>query len=133
MSEENLEIARQGYDAYNREGPYAIIEYLDPEIEWGTPEQDPFMTGTYSGHEGVRRFLDQFFELFEEARIEPEEFIETGDRVVVPFQFTARTRESGIEVSERWAHVWTIRAGKAVRLDQYTDPDKALNAAGLSE
>jgi uncharacterized protein len=133
MSEENMEVARQGYEAYNRDGPYAIIEFLDPEVEWGTPEQDPYMTGTYRGHDGVREFLDQFFELFEEARIEPEEFIEAGDRVVVPFQFTARTRETGIELTERWAHVWTIRRGKATRLDQYTDPEAALEAAGLSE
>jgi uncharacterized protein len=133
MSQENIEVARRGYDAYNRDGPYAIIDYLDPAIEWGTPEQDPYMTGTYQGHDGVRRFLDEFFELFEEARIEPEEFIEAGDRLVVPFLFTARTRETGIEVSERWAHVWTIKKGKAVRLDQYTDPDRALEAAGLSE
>ena len=133
MSEENVEIARRGYAAYNRDGPYAIIEYLDPEVEWGTPEQDPFMTGTYRGHKGVRRFLDEFFELFEEARIEPEEFLDAGDRVVVPFLFTARTRETGIELTERWAHIWTIKNGKAVRLDQYTDPDKALEAAGLRE
>ena len=84
MSEENVEIARRGYAAYNRDGPHAIIEYLDPEVEWGTPEQDPFMTGTYRGHEGVRRFLDEFFELFEEARIEPEEFLDAGDRVDGP-------------------------------------------------
>lgn len=89
------------------------------------------MTGTYHGHDGVRRFLDEFFELFEEARIEPEEFLETGDRVVVPFLFTARTRGTGIELTERWVHVWTIRDGKAVRLDQYTDPERALKATGL--
>jgi ketosteroid isomerase-like protein len=104
MPKQNIEIARRGYDAYNRDGPYAIIEFLDSHIEWGTPEQDPYMRGTYRGHEGVRRFLDQFFELFEEARIEPEEFLEAGDRVVVPFLFTARTRETGIELTERWAH-----------------------------
>jgi ketosteroid isomerase-like protein len=131
MSEENIEIARRGYEAYNRDGPYAILDHLDPQIEWGTPEQG--VAGTYHGHEGVRRFLDEFFELFESAEIEPEEFIEAGDQLLVPFKFTAKAKGSGLRLEEHWVHVWTIRGDKAVRLEQYTDRAKALEAAGLSE
>jgi hypothetical protein len=35
--------------------------------------------------------------------------------------------------ARRTAHVWTIRANKAIRLDLYLDRAKALEAAGLSE
>jgi uncharacterized protein len=133
MSQENIEIARRGYEAYNREGPYAILDYLDPEIEWGTPEQGP--EGTYHGHDGVKRFLDEFFEVFDEAEIDPEEFIDAGERLLVPFRFRATTRAGAMEIEEHWVHVWTFRDGRdrAVRLEQYTDRAKALEAAGLRE
>jgi ketosteroid isomerase-like protein len=133
MSRRNVEVARKGYEAYNREGPYAILDFLDPQVEWGTPEQDVNPAETFKGHDGVRRFLDQFFEVFEHAEIQPEEFIETGERVLVPFLFKAKARGSGIELEEHWVHVWTLRDGKAVRLDQYTDRGAALEAVGLSE
>jgi ketosteroid isomerase-like protein len=133
MSQENVEIARKGYEAHNRDGPYAILNFLHSEIEWGTPEQDVNPAGSFHGHAGVRQFLDEFFEVFEDAEIEPEEFIDVGERVLVSFRFKAKARGSKIEVEEQWAHVWTLRDGKAVRLDQYTDRTKALEAAGLQE
>jgi ketosteroid isomerase-like protein len=132
MSRENVEIARRGYEAYNRDGPYAILDFLHPDIVWGTPEQDMNPAGTFQGHAGVRQFLDEFFEVFENAEIEPEEFIDSGERVVVPFRFKAKARASGIEFEEHWVHIWSLRDGKAVRLDQYTDRTAAFEAAGLS-
>jgi ketosteroid isomerase-like protein len=74
MSQENVELVRRGYDAFNSDGLEAILDLLDPEIEWGTPEQ---ATETdYRGHEGVRRFWSNFNDAFEDYRFEPEDFIE---------------------------------------------------------
>lgn len=131
MSQQSFDLARRGYEAYNREGPYAILRFLDPEIVWGTPEQGT--EGLYHGHEGVRKFLADFFEVFEEAQLDPEEFIDAGDRLLVPFRFRAKAKGSGLEIEEHWVHVWTIRGGKAVRLEQYTDRSAAMKATGVSE
>jgi ketosteroid isomerase-like protein len=32
-----------------------------------------------------------------------------------------------------FAHLWTLRNGQVVRMDAYSDQQKALEAAGLSE
>jgi ketosteroid isomerase-like protein len=41
---------------------------------------------------------------------------------------TARGRGSGAEVDARYAHVWTIREAKGVRVDAYDDPEDAVRA-----
>jgi len=65
--------------------------------------------------------------------LEPQEFIDAGDRVVVPLQFGGEARYTGIEVKFAVVHVVTIRDGKVARLDIYMTRAEALEAAGLSE
>ena len=67
----------------------------------------------------------------EEIRFEPEEFIDAGDQIVVPFRLSAKGRGTGIKVEQRAIGVWTMRNGKAVSLMTYADKAKALEAAGL--
>jgi ketosteroid isomerase-like protein len=67
------------------------------------------------------------------SSVEPERWIDAGDKVVVVFQMTAKGKGSGVEVKRRDAMVLTIRDGKQVRLDYYNSESQALEAAGLSE
>ena len=58
MSQENVERVLRGYDDWNRRDLDAMIERVDPEIEWtmtGTT-RFPDTEGTYHGHDGVREF-----------------------------------------------------------------------------
>jgi ketosteroid isomerase-like protein len=52
---------------------------------------------------------------------------------VVVADLVGRGKASGVAVERTWAYVWTIRAGKALRMDGYTDRAEALEAAGLTE
>ena len=63
--------------------------------------------------------------------LEPKEFIDAGDMVVVPLQFGGRARYTGIEVKFAVVHVVTIRDGKVARLDIHLNRAEALEAAGL--
>src|ERR1700730_327434 len=63
MSQEHVELARQAYDAYNREGINGVLRYLDPEIECRNPAESP-NAGVFVGHEGVvewQRMVDDAF------------------------------------------------------------------------
>jgi ketosteroid isomerase-like protein len=80
----------------------------------------------------VRRFFDDFAETFESTRIEPHEFVEAGEHVVVPQTGYIRGRD-GIEATARITLVWTIRNGSIVRICLYQDTQEALEAVGLSE
>ncbi len=59
--------------------------------------------------------------------------IDAGEHVVSIYTYGARGRRSGLPVEERFASVWTIRDDKVVRVQWFTQPAEALEAAGLSE
>jgi ketosteroid isomerase-like protein len=65
-------------------------------------------------------------------RCEAEEFLSAGDRVVVLTRYRGTGRE-GIELESPAAHVWTMRDGKATRLDVFVDRGRGLRSAGLND
>jgi ketosteroid isomerase-like protein len=132
MSQENVDLARKGYEAFARGDLDAVFELFDPEIEAHDPPEMPD-AAIHRGHEAVRRDWEQTYELFEDFSIEVQETIDCGDDVVVFLHYRGRGTESGAEVEASMAHVWTTRDGKAIRLRQFLDREQALEAVGLSE
>jgi ketosteroid isomerase-like protein len=132
MSQENLDLARKGYEAFARGDLDAAIELMHPEIEAHDPPEVPDAT-IYRGREAVRRDWEQTSELMEDFSIDVERTFDRGDEVVAFVRFRGRGRGSDAEVEAPMAHVWTFRDGKAVRLRQFIDRAEALGAVGLSE
>jgi ketosteroid isomerase-like protein len=135
MSQENVEAIRRATDAYNRGDIDAVLEELDPKIEWH-PLLQVLLGGeatVYRGHEGVRELYRDFDEAFTELQAEQSEFRDLGEQVVATGHFRGRGRESG--ASTETAIVWLVefRHDKAVRIREYLDPAEALEAAGLEE
>ena len=60
-----------------------------------------------------------------------ERFVDAGDRVAVIATMLGRGSGSGVEVENRHGSVWTIRDGKAVRFEWFSEPDEAFEAVGL--
>ena len=134
MSRENVEVVRRAYEAFNRVGLDALLEYFHPELEYDvTAAIGPF-AGMYYGRAAVRSFLAGYLESWEYVRMEPEDFIEVGENhVVVPLRLHMRGKGSGVEVSAETLNAWTMRDGKAARMAVYNDKDEALEAVGLRE
>jgi ketosteroid isomerase-like protein len=63
--------------------------------------------------------------------VEAEEILDAGDRVIVMIHHRGRGKASGIDVSQRCAMVWTLRDGRAIRMDMYATR-KELEALGRS-
>jgi uncharacterized protein len=133
MSEENVEVVRAAFDAYNRGDVEAAFKDLAPEFECDMSRAVGFNVDrdTYN-RDQFRRLFDEYVRSWESFRLGPEEFLDAGDHVVVPFTNRARGRD-GIELQGRGTFVWTIRGGAVVRACLYQDRDEALEAAGLSE
>jgi len=131
MSEENVATIRRMYDAWLAQDIDAVFETFDEGIVLN-PDPEATWVGVgevYRGHDGVRRYMAAVYEAFEEYRPEVEKLIDAGDQVLTLAIEHGRGRESGIEVeANRTAHVWTMREGKAVRLDLYLDREKARAA-----
>jgi ketosteroid isomerase-like protein len=131
MSEENVEIVRAAYDAYNRGDLDAALKDAAPECELDWTRAVGPQRGVYRLDQ-IRAFLIDFLETFESNRVVPDEFIEAGEQVVVPQTGYLRGRD-GIEVTARIALVWTFRDGAIVRICLYQQKQEALEAAGLRE
>jgi uncharacterized protein len=135
MSQENLEIVRRAYDAWNKGDLETAFEFLDPDVEVSVPPDFP-EAGTYRRRGEVRHWVaEQLLPFLEEVRAEPERFLDAGDQVVVFVRYFGRGKASGIEVRGAVvdAHVWTLRDGKVQKLQMYQGTEEALEAVGLSE
>jgi ketosteroid isomerase-like protein len=132
MSRENLEVVRRAIDAFNGGGIDAALQFFDEQIEWTTT--GIFLeAGTYRGHDGVRRYMGALATELADLHSEPEEFIDVGDVVVVPFHLLARGKQSGAPVDFSGVLVYWLRNGKIFRIRNYLGKSEALAAAGLPE
>jgi ketosteroid isomerase-like protein len=127
MSRNDVERIRRGYEAFNEGGIEAVLDWLAPDIEVSDRQSVPDRE-THHGVTGVWAFFQSTMEAFSNVHLEPVEFIERGDRVLVVLRQQARGRASGIELEGRLAHVWTMRDGTPVQLSIYRDKDAALEA-----
>ncbi|MBA2764071.1 MAG: nuclear transport factor 2 family protein [Thermoleophilaceae bacterium] len=88
----------------------------------------------YRGHDDIRNFIRERYDVWETVDDELKELIDADDEHVVSILVTrARGRMSGVEVERTHAGVWTIRAGKIVRVMWFSSREDALEAVGPSE
>jgi ketosteroid isomerase-like protein len=131
VSEENVEIVRQSYEAYLRGDLEAALVAFDPQIEiydHELPDAD-----AYRGLEGLLRWQSDWEQSWESWRWDPENFIDAGERVVAIVRVHAKGRQSGVDLERLDGALWTLSAGKCVRLDYYGSSEQALEAAGLQQ
>ena len=135
MSEENVDSFIRAIEAGNRRDWGALVEGLDPEVEWH-PALLASLEGratVYRGREGVRKWFQQVYEVLGEVQTEFSEIRDLGDRIVAIGRIRTRGEASGAETESPLAYVIDYRDGKATRVQSYLDPQEALEAAGLSE
>jgi uncharacterized protein len=133
MSEENVEIVRRSFAAYDSGGLDALAEFWRPDIEWRAVEGYLDDVGLIRGPDELRQYYRQWEETFDAARTEIEELIEGGDQVVAVLRGVGRMKNSDAEIDVRYAVVISIRDGKIAGGREYATREQALEAAGLSE
>lgn len=123
----NVETLRTGYEALNSGDLSGVRALLHPDLEW---QEDPASpeAGVHRGRDTFERFLRSWLESFDDFRIEPEEIIEDGDRLIALVHQSGKGRASGIGVEVRIAHVWTVEDGRAVRWRSYPSRERALES-----
>jgi ketosteroid isomerase-like protein len=131
MSEENVEIIRRIYEAWEGRDRGAL-EFLSDELEYVNP---PYAvhSGTRHGKEGWMAVVENLSDSFESWVHVPGEFVDAGDKVLVITTFRARGRGSSVDLDKYEPHVWTLRDGKVVRFEWFNDRDEAERAAGLAD
>jgi ketosteroid isomerase-like protein len=138
MSQENVEIVRRAYDAFNQwaahpeRQPLADTSLLHPEVEFHTYATSP-EAGVYRGPDAVIEYNQRLFEQFESVRIEVQEVVPSGDRVMVISRQHAVPRGGETAMVVDVVEVWTIREGLLAVRQSFATSAEALEAVGLSE
>ena len=133
MSQENVEIVRQGWQAFSDGGIDAtLVYYAEDCVSEDFPELPD--RATYEGRKGLRDRNRQFADSWGDLVIEPVEFIDGSDDVVVAVvAIRGSGKGSGAPLDAPAAFVYELRDGKIVRDRPFTSRNQTLEAAGLSE
>ena len=133
MSQENVELARQAFEAIHR-GDFAWFE------EWTTADlvivQPPEVPDakTYEGRDAVIEAWEDWPKQWEDFRLDLIEIIDVSDDVLISVtRHRGRGRESGIEMDFEVFYVYYGRDGKVARMEMFFSREQALEAAGLRE
>lgn len=131
MSAQNVELVRAALEAFNEGGIDRALAYVAPDLEFDFSRALGPNRGVY-GLDQTRAVLDDLAGTWESLRIEPQEFIEAGEQVIVPWTLYVTGRD-GIEVRARTTWAFTVRDGAVARMCMYQERRDALVAARLSE
>ncbi len=131
MSEENVKVVRQMWEAFLGEDPEGALLFCAPDIEWDGTNLPDGRIGR--GHEAIWEHIARWGEMWDDWKIEPERFIDAGGDAVILVAREQGMSKTGLQMNERHAELYAVCDGKVVYRKGFSDPNEALKAAGLSE
>jgi ketosteroid isomerase-like protein len=130
VTEEYVHRLRLAYEAFGEGGVEAILDRVAPDFELRDRESAPDRS-TLVGGEGILELVRLNMEVFDELQLEPTEFIDRGEVVIVVLRMHVRGRSSGAAVDSETVHAWEFSEGRATRMQVYANRQRALDALGL--
>lgn len=132
MSERNVEVVRRSFEAFLSGDFETAFAAYHPHAEWTTAEDEPD-SRTYRGIDEIKRFARTLAEPWADRfdrTVEPEEYLDLGNWVVVPTSGLVHGKGSGIEVQIRETYAVRLHDHTIVRVDEYRTKEQALEAVG---
>jgi ketosteroid isomerase-like protein len=117
------EFAERMYAAISARDRDAIRALTSPDIVVGTTVE------SFRGPESLLGWMDDGDDAFDDFTVEPLDVDELGGHVVVSMRQRGRGKLSGAEVDDHITHVWTVRGGRAIRLQSFVSRDEAVRYA----
>jgi uncharacterized protein len=127
MSQENVELVRWAYEAFNRRDIAGLLGALHPDVELQTTVE------AHRGPDGVAAWIREADGVFDGFAIRVDEVIDLGDRVVATVHEHGRGKDSGLEIDQDFTHVWTVQEGRVRKLQAFTERAAAVEAIGPQE
>jgi ketosteroid isomerase-like protein len=128
MSQENVQRVQAALEHFATSGepPW---DPLHEQIE--VRDHDIVDAGDYRGHEGFGRWLEDWAAAWSDYRMEPEDFLDAGERVVAFILQKTTGQGSGVALERHDVMVFEVRDAKIVRLDYYNNRAQALKEMRL--
>jgi ketosteroid isomerase-like protein len=130
---DDVAVAREIYEAFNRGDIARVEELMDPEVEWVEPQGYfvPEGRGVHRGRDLVMGFLHAFGEYWETFTVHPDRMWDGGDgNVLVWGRQVGRARATGRDYEGPVANLWVVRDGRAVRHESIGDSWSIAEALG---
>lgn len=124
----NLEIVRATYEGSSAENGKNLLAALAPDAEWTEAAGFPY-AGTYKGVDNILSGV--FHRLATEwtgYNAKVHTFLEDGDRVAAFGLYSGTYNATGKSFTATFAHLYHLKDGKIVRMEQYVDSAKVREA-----
>ena len=111
------------YDAFASGDVPTVLAALGSDVEWITAEHLAYCTGgPFVGHQAVLKgVFAGVAQAFDDFRVEVKRLVGCGDTVLVEARYHAVSKATGRVLDAQVAHVWDVRDGKVVKMQQYAD------------
>jgi ketosteroid isomerase-like protein len=128
----NSQIVRRVYKSWFDGDVTSALDCLDPKIVWEAIPDAPD-AGTYRGHAGVRRYMEDWLGDFDLHSMDFEEIIEVEDRLVAVQRARATGKGSGVETQLHYVVAYWFRDNRVIEIREFRTKAEALEAVGLSD
>jgi ketosteroid isomerase-like protein len=130
MSQENVELVRAAFEAFDDRELQTAADAFDQHVEWDSVVliDEDVIRGRAAVLEYWERILSTSPITHENLR-----FVEAGEQVCVLGDIRVQGAGSGIELTQPVAYTMTVRGGAIVRALTYPSHAEALKAVGLAE
>ncbi|MBA3261185.1 MAG: nuclear transport factor 2 family protein [Thermoleophilaceae bacterium] len=132
MSQENVALVRNVFDATSRRDWDAVLAAYSPDIEWDDRDLRP-EGAIHRGIDAMRQEMRAWFGTWSNYRQDVEQMLDAGEHIVVVVRESGEGKGSGAPMDHRIGVVITVRGELIVRQTLYREPNDALEAVGLSE
>ena len=132
MSEENVELVRRVYDAWNERGPESIEQFWAEDAEFHDPPNFPD-SRVVRGRDAIAAYQTDQVRVLGDMKFALVDVRERDQTVVSRIELTIHGPASGIDVPGEIAQVIEVVDGRVQRLRVFMTWEEALEAAGLSE
>jgi uncharacterized protein len=127
----NTDTLKRGYEAFGRGDLDGATQDFADDIRWENPEAPQMPNnGVTEGRDAVKQLFGELSNHWESFNLVPDEFIESGETVVVLSHSESKGKQTGKEVKLPWVHIWRFRDGKASEVQALTDTALAGDALG---
>jgi ketosteroid isomerase-like protein len=129
LTQGNVAIVRRAYDAFRAGDADALAKMTAPDFVLRASSATDGRE--HHGPEAMGEILQAIRDRWEDFRLEPLEFYEAGNRVLVLGTILTRGKDEEGFASTA-GQVWTLEHGKVASMEAYLDSESAIRASGLT-
>lgn len=123
------QVVRDLYDAFATKDEATLRRVIHPDVLWIQCEGFPGGGVRSSADEVFREVFGALRDTWEDWAAEVEQYLPSGDTVVVLGRYTGRNRATQKSVVSVFAHVYDVEQGRVVRFRQIADTEPMAAAA----